>query len=279
MGEVLDYYAVQSRATLQCFKNSGATGIAHYLTASMSDPRQINRQELEDALAVGLEVYLMYEMNPTYPGYFTFAQGVQDCLQAQQRLTDLEITTPTIVRFTVDVNVNPEITDAYFKGIESVVTPLIIPGGYGYQRFCEYAYLKFPNVGKHLWQTYGAKTVPLDLWQHLQEDRCGTSVDVNEATVHGWSRETDMAFKDDPDAIAYRKDVADTFTAVKDTLALLAHHPHLVTVPPTGRTSEPLMPPVPGAVYFSASDNLEMIGWSYPDGVVHFFMNGKEVTP
>jgi hypothetical protein len=192
MTTVLDYYAVQNRATLQCFKNGGADGIAHYLTASMSDPREINRQELEDSHAVDLAVHLVYEMNPTYAGYFTFAQGAEDCRQAQARLVDLGAPEGTVVYFTVDVNIDPNLTVEYFNGVASAVTPKIIAGCYGFQRMCEFAFQRFPNVGKHLWQTYGTRTVPLELWQHLQETRCGVEVDVNDCTVDGWKR-SDMA--------------------------------------------------------------------------------------
>lgn len=202
MTEVLDYYAVQSPETLQCLKASGAGGIAHYLTASMSDPREINRQELENALAAGLEVHLVYEMNPTYPGYFTFAQGIQDCLQAQARLNDLGAPDGTVVYFTVDVNIDPNLVTEYFNGVESVATPRIVPGGYGYQRFCEFAYEHFPNIGKHLWQTYGIPTVPLDMWQHLQEVRCGVEVDVNDANVSGWTAGETMNAQETYDLIA-----------------------------------------------------------------------------
>ena len=67
--------------------------------------------------------------------------------------------------------------------------------------------------------------------------------------------------------------MGDTIKAIKIRLALDAHHKHLAP----SVTSEPLEPPVTGATYFSSSDNLEMIGWTYPDGVEHFFQHGVEV--
>lgn len=183
---VLDFFARQDRDTLACFKASGASGIARYLTDSPFDRRQISKAEVADAHAVGLGVHFAYEMNPTYPAYFTFPQGAEDCRQAQERLTELGAPDGTVVYFTVDTNVDPVLTVGYFNGIESAATPRITPGIYGYQRMCEYAHSQFPNLGKHLWQTYGTPTLTLDLWQHLQEDRCGVSVDVNDAVVDGW---------------------------------------------------------------------------------------------
>lgn len=92
----------------------------------------------------------------------------------------------------------------------------------------------------------------------------------------------DVAFKDDQDAQAFVKDVHDTLEAIKAVLATSAHHTHIYagkSQPETfgGRTSQPLVPPVPGANYFSSDDSLSVIGWSYPDGVVHFFQNGVEL--
>lgn len=258
MSEVLDYYAVQSRATLACFKDSGAAGIAHYLTASMSDPREINRQELEDAHAVGLAVHLVYEMNPTYAGYFTFAQGAEDCRKAQERLADLGAPDGTVVYFTVDTNIDPVLTIEYFNGVESAVTPRLVPGVYGYQRMCEYAHINFPNVGKHLWQTYGTPTVPLDLWQHLQETRCGVEVDVNDAFVPGWRKEEPMTDADVIAAVERKYDLTNTIAAIKAELAKDAHHIH---AEPPDITGERIVVPFPTARWFGANSDMSEIGW------------------
>lgn len=193
MTVVLDFYSRQPLSTLQCFKASGADGIARYLTNSMADVRQITKAEVDDAHTAGLAVHFFYEENPTWAGYFTFAQGAEDARQAEARLAELGAPDGTVVYYAVDTNIDPNLTVAYFNGVESATTPKSIPGGYGYQRFCEFAHSQFPNVGKHLAQTYGAPTVPLDLFQHLQETRCGVSVDVNDCAADGWRKETKMA--------------------------------------------------------------------------------------
>lgn len=282
---VVDYYGSHPREVLQCLKASGVGGIARYLTNSPTDARQLTPQEYADAKAEGLAVYFVYEMNPTYTGYFTFAQGAEDCRQAQARLKELGAPDAAVVYFTVDVNIDPDLVVEYFNGIDSAATPAITPGVYGYQRMCEFAFEHFPNMGKHLWQTYGAPTVPLDLWQHLQETRCGVEVDVNEA-----KEEQQMTADEIYNLIApllQQKIVApltDTDNAIKGVLAGMAHHDHAwmqeqqVTLRVGGKTSQPLVPPVPGAAYFSSDDSLSMIGWTYPDGTEHFFLNGVEVN-
>jgi len=181
--EVLDYFSAHDKATMEAFQTQG---IGRYLTSSSQDVRQLTTQEVSDAHSLGLSIHLFYEMNPTYLAYFTFAQGAEDCRQAQARLAELGAPDGTVVYFTVDTNVGPEMIVEYFNGIESSQTPAITPGIYGYQRMCEYADKNFPAMGKHLWQTYGSRIIRLDGWQHLQENRAGVSVDVNEVTVPGW---------------------------------------------------------------------------------------------
>jgi hypothetical protein len=183
--EVLDFYGPHDAGTMAGFRTEG---IGRYLTNSETDPRQITPQEVADAHALGLAVHFFYEMNPTYPSYFTFAQGVEDCRQAKARLAWLGAPNGTVVYFTVDTNqVDGPMVAEYFNGIASEQTAQIVPGLYGYQRVCEHAYAHFPNVGKHLWQTYGRGTVPLEGWQYLQEDRAGVSVDVNDVSAPGWT--------------------------------------------------------------------------------------------
>src|SRR5439155_26120068 len=117
---------------MRCLKTSGVDAIARYLTASMGDARQLTTREVADAHAAGLGVIFVFEMNPTYPGYFTFAQGVSDCQNAHARLIDLGAPVPSVVYFTVDTNIVPALTTTYFDGIESVAGDAVTVGGYGY---------------------------------------------------------------------------------------------------------------------------------------------------
>ena len=112
--------------------------------------------------------------------------------------------------------------------------------------------------------------------QYADEALTGGHYDVSIVADYwpGIDKEADVAFKDDPDAQAFVKDVRDTIEAMKKAYDPLVHHPHLV---PAGRTSEPLIPPVPGAAYFSSNDALDVIGWTYPDGLIHFFQRGVEI--
>lgn len=186
MGVVIDYFSPHGRTFMDCVAAQGVNGIARYLTNSPTDARQVTESEIADAHAAGLSVHFFYEMSPTYPAYFTYAQGAEDCRQAVYRLREIGAPDGTVVYFTVDVNVDPNIVVEYFNGIDSMTTPQIVPGGYGFESFCDFARARFPEVGKHLWQTYGTAHGPLDAWQHEQLAMCGVAVDLNECSVAGW---------------------------------------------------------------------------------------------
>lgn len=208
MTVVVDYFSPHDRAFMDCLVQNGVAGIARYLTNSPRDKRQITPQEIDDAHAAGLAIHFWYEMNPTYPGYFTFAQGAEDCRQAVYRLQELGAPAGTVVYFTVDTNMDPQLADEYFNGVESMVTPQIAPGIYGYGRMVEHARKNYPNTGQHLAQTYSGRPLgPVDLWQHEQDALCGVSVDFNECSVAGWRPKENIVATDTPQLMGQSADL------------------------------------------------------------------------
>jgi hypothetical protein len=275
--EVVDYFGPHDLAFMRCLALAGVAGIARYLTNNPADPRQITAQEVGDAHAAGLAVHFFYEMNPTYPGYFTRAQGAEDCRQAVARLEELGAPEGTVVYFAVDAppsRIPVTLLDEYLLGVGDMVTPQLAPGLYGFEAHVEYVRTRFPQVGEHLAQTYGTPRGRLDLWQHEQVDMCGVAVDVDEATVEGWR---DM-LPEEAKAIA-EKAIADAGLD-PETVAVIKHkldgHIHAL-VPNVNQTTVPLFPPVKGALYGGSSADLRQIFWDYPDGTRHTFYDGKEV--
>ena len=198
MIKVFDFYADQPRATLQCFRDEqGARGIARYLVLDpLTDPRAISKAEVDDAHSLGMSVHFFFEMNPRYVGYFTHDRGVADCQAAISHLDRLGAPRGTVAYFAVDApagTIPPAAIVPYFNGVEEVGQASggrVVPGIYGYEAHVEFARANFPNVGKHLAQTYGTPRGPLDLWQHEQiNDACGVVVDVDDCTVPGWEPE------------------------------------------------------------------------------------------
>lgn len=212
---VVDYYSPKGADFMRCLAENGVRGIARYLTNSPHDIRQTTREEVAAAHAAGLSVHFFFEMNPTYPGYFTYAQGGQDCRDAIDRLRELGAPEGTVVYFAVDTNVEPSIADGYFNAVEWNVTPQIVPGIYGFERMVNYARQYYPNIGEHLAQTYGVKHGALDLWQNRQDALCGVSVDFNECAADGWRAPKEVEVTDEEFIEKTRRLITPTLDAMK----------------------------------------------------------------
>lgn len=198
MKPVVDFYGPHDQAFYSCLALNGYHGIARYLTDG-PDPRAITAQEVAFAHNAGLEIHFFYEMRPTYVGYFTEKQGAADARAALTHLRALGAPNGTVVYFTVDAppgTIPPFRLDPYFKAVEETLKAegggLIVPGIYGFEAHIVHARLNYPNVGKHLWQTYGNLTGPLDAWQHEQLNECGVDIDINDCYVTGWKKEIAM---------------------------------------------------------------------------------------
>ena len=196
---VIDFYAAHPRETLRCLRDEcGATGVARYLVSDPdTDPRAIPRTEVDDAHALGMSVHFFFEMDPRSPAYFTHAQGVTDCEAAIRHLDQLAAPRGTVVYFAVDAppsQIPPDAIVPYFNGVDEAAqasAERIVAGIYGFEAHVELARAAFPNIGKHLAQTYGTPRGALDLWQHEQRrGLCGgVDVDVDDCTVPGWAPE------------------------------------------------------------------------------------------
>lgn len=212
---VVDYYSPKGADFMFCLRDNGVRGIARYLTNSPHDIRQTTRAEVAAAHAAGLSVHFFYEMDPTKASYFTYAQGGEDCRQAIDRLRELGAPEGTVVYFAVDTNIEPSNVDDYFNAVEWNVTPQIVPGIYGYERMAQYARQYYPNVGKHIAQTYGTKRGPLDLWQNRQDALCGVAVDFNECAANGWRAPEEEEVTDDEFIEKTRRLITPTLDAMK----------------------------------------------------------------
>jgi len=203
MSRVVDYYAGHPRSVLQCFRDDhGVQGIARYLVNDPgTDPRAARPYEIADAHALGLAVHFWFEMDPTTSAYFTHARGLADCQAAIAHLDLIGAPAGTVVYFAIDAPASvipPPAIVPYFNAVEQVAAQSggrIIPGLYGFEDHVEFARTNFPNIGRHLAQTYGTPRGPLDLWQHEQDTFCGVQVDIDECTAPGWRGEggADMA--------------------------------------------------------------------------------------
>lgn len=194
----LDIGRVLSFAQLEQMRDHGDfSGVVPYL-----DPfnaKGATADYLRDIYAAALSVPGLFYQTTGGAGqgasYFTREQGKTDAARADQLLARYAGLVPprAIVWYAVDVNVDPGVIDEYANGIEEQATPALQrPGLYGYQRLMQHARASYPNIGKHLAQTYGVQSSDLDLWQHEQITVDGITVDVDEVSVAGWRPPEDV---------------------------------------------------------------------------------------
>lgn len=86
--------------------------------------------------------------------------------------------------------------------------------------------------------------------------------------------EDDMALRDEFET--FKRDTNATISEMKRVYNPLYHHVHLPGEITPSASSEPLIPPVEGALYSGSSADLTQVLWKYEDGTVHTWVNGKE---
>src|SRR5712692_5389320 len=136
MTTVYDFYSRHPLDFLRSLKAAGASGIARYLTEDPTDPRATSRGEVDDAHAVGLAEHFVFEMNPTSAAYSAAGQGARDAQHALAFLDRLGAPAGTVVYFTVDANLDPLVTVAYFNAVDAALQARVgraAGGVYGFQ--------------------------------------------------------------------------------------------------------------------------------------------------
>jgi GH25 family lysozyme M1 (1,4-beta-N-acetylmuramidase) len=86
--------------------------------------------------------------------------------------------------------------------------------------------------------------------------------------------EDDMALRDEFET--FKRDTTATINEMKRVYNPLYHHVHLPGDITPSASSEPLIPPVEGALYSGSSADLKQVLWKYTDGTVHTWVDGKE---
>lgn len=136
MGRGLDC-AVPTNDYAGCIKAAGYTFICRYL--HVGSPNALTLGEAEHAAAEGLYIVSIRETNPTHAGFFTYAAGKFDGLEALRAAKECHQPTGTPIYFTVDYDASQDDLAAilkYFNGVRSVVMENYLVGVYGSGLVC-----------------------------------------------------------------------------------------------------------------------------------------------
>lgn len=132
-------------------KNNGVTTVGRYL--SHSSWKGLNVGEIANIKAAGLQIFSIYESNPTKASYFTADKGKSDALDAVSLAKALGQPEGTAIYFTVDYDANsadlPSIL-AYFQAVKANLSCYKV-GAYG--SYTVLNYLHDNNAADYWFQT------------------------------------------------------------------------------------------------------------------------------
>lgn len=120
--------------TAASVKAAGVLAVGRYLgykTTSWS--KTLTPDELQAIHTAGLSVFLIWESNPTFAGYFNYAKGTADAKLAAEEAAYLGAPKGTAIYFTVDYNAQALDMAAiveYFRGVRGGIGQYLV-GAYG----------------------------------------------------------------------------------------------------------------------------------------------------
>jgi len=150
--QAIDCSTTLTPSTAQALKSSGIVAVGRYLGYGTHGwPKSLTPDELNVILNAGLSVFLIWESNPTYKGYFSYNQGISDAAFAIEDAVYLRAPNGTAIYFTVDFDAQAgdmsSVID-YFQGVKDGLGGKCLLGAYG-----SYAVMCALKVDKY-WQTY-----------------------------------------------------------------------------------------------------------------------------
>ncbi|NLI93353.1 MAG: DUF1906 domain-containing protein [Peptococcaceae bacterium] len=119
-------------------QNSGISAVGRYLGYKKQKwSKTIAPEEAQAILNIGVGIFLIWESNPTYSGYFKYDKGVSDARSAIEEAQYLGVPQGIAIYFTVDYDAQTEDMPAiidYFRGLADGMAGQYLIGAYGSYR-------------------------------------------------------------------------------------------------------------------------------------------------
>lgn len=183
-----------SPSQITSLKQNGITTVGRYL--SHSTWKALSLGEVANLKAAGMQIFSVYESNPTKASYFSAVKGKSDALDAINLAKAIGQPENTAIYFTVDYDAQSNDLNnilAYFQAIKANLHnfKIGIYGGYTVLNF-----LHEHNVADYWFQTvawsYGQKCSFLNIYQSQCDTKfAGISVDIDElltSDVGAWGQ-------------------------------------------------------------------------------------------
>lgn len=183
----IDCASVLTEANIQALKSAGIGAIGRYLGYKyMGWGKCLSATEAERILNAGLGIFPIWEGNPTSVGYFTYAQGAEDAVNAVKEMRYLYAPQGTTIYFTVDYDAQAKdmaAIEGYFEGVQHGLAGRYLMGAYGSYAVLDYLSKATYRPDRYM-QTYawsGGKVFPGNhIYQHLCDTTlCGVQVDLD----------------------------------------------------------------------------------------------------
>lgn len=200
---------------INTLKSNGVNTVGRYL--SHSSWKGLSVGEVANIKVAGLQIFSIYESNPTKVSYFTADKGKSDAIDAISLAKSLGQPEGTAIYFTVDYDANsadlPAIL-AYFKAVKTNLTGYKV-GAYG--SYTVLNYLHDNNAADYWFQTVAWSSGQHCSFLNIYQFQCdktlgGVSVDydnLEKADIGSWGQPTVVTQVISP-SICYQAHVQDT---------------------------------------------------------------------
>jgi len=174
--------------------NNGVKYVGRYL--SHASWKGLTLGEVANIKTAGLQIFSIYETNPTQPSYFSAAQGESDALDAVTLAKAVDQPEGTAIYFTVDYDAQAgdlESILTYFQAIKNNLVGYKV-GAYG--SYTVLNYLHENNAADYWFQTvawsYGQRCSFLNIYQfQVNQTLAGVNVDFDNlvtADIGAWGK-------------------------------------------------------------------------------------------
>ncbi|WP_425805248.1 DUF1906 domain-containing protein [Desulfitobacterium sp. Sab5] len=162
--------------TASNLKSAGIDAVGRYLGNSW---KGLTTDEVKVIHEAKLGLFLIYETNPTYAGYFSYDKGISDVQSAIAKAEALDAPNGICIYFTVDYDAQPGDMGAiqeYFRGVRDGLSGKYLVGAYGSYQVME-ALSGSPYPPDKYFQTYA--------WSRGQEFSAHIYQWSNDITIRG----------------------------------------------------------------------------------------------
>lgn len=183
--QAIDCSTRLNAASVAALKQVGIQAVGRYLGYNLGWWKSLTPDELQAIRAAGLSVWLIWESNPTYVGYFSYQRGFNDAQAAIKETQFLGAPKDAAIYFTVDYDVQQGDMAAiidYFRGVRDSMAGQYLIGAYGSYQVME-ALKNSPYAPDKYFQTYA--------WSAGQEFPAHIYQWQNDATIQGMAVDQD----------------------------------------------------------------------------------------